>query len=288
MSNPKKKTSFPSAKPKVATPFPDKSPFEDRDRLAAPTAGTTQSGDAAGDKVSPDTLPMSPTHHHDVASNGLGSPIHPGIVPTATNAPEHGPSIGRPVDGLAQWDAEGTSDQAASLMTIRLDQNERLVVPFTTSMLRVDLHFVDFSAIKNYVRCNGPHCLLCRVGRQRDARDLLPVYDVLDRVVAVLAISPNLRPHALRPQIAPVLRRLVDGDGPLLLTLRKDGNDKFLVTTLLLPDGADDGATVIRAFRDRFDADLVDLGSAFQTMANAELATIDEVKSLMAAKGIAL
>ena len=206
---------------------------------------------------------------------------------TDVDAPPPPPTAkGMPVDGLALWDAEAVAGPAAGLATLRVDQNERPVIPFTTDMVRIDLHYVDFQALRGYVRCNGPSCLLCRVGRQPEMRDLLPVYDVLDKAVAVLVISPNLRPHALRPQLAPALRRLADG-GPLLVTLRKDGNGKFLVTSLPLPEGAADGAAVIRAFCERFDADLVDLASPFQRLADEDLASVEEIRSLMAAKGIA-
>jgi hypothetical protein len=38
----------------------------------------------------------------------------------------------RPVDGLALWE-EGGEGPGADLAVIRLDQNERLLVPFTTT-----------------------------------------------------------------------------------------------------------------------------------------------------------
>jgi hypothetical protein len=191
------------------------------------------------------------------------------------------------VDGLALWDAEARDNPGGSLTAVRIDQSERLLVPFTTSMVRSHMHYLNFKAVQGYVVCNGPDCLLCRVGRQQDVRDLLPVYDVLDKAVGVLAIGPNLRPQALRPAIAPVLRRVAKGEVPLLLTLRKEGF-KYFVGAQPLPAGADDGAAVIRDFRDRFEDGLVDLAAAFQRLANEDLAEFEEVKSLMAAKGITL
>src|SRR4051812_13677114 len=131
--------------------------------------------------------------------------------------------LDQPVDGLALWETEARDNRGGSLTAIRPDQNERLVIPFTTSMVRTAMHYLNFAAVEGYVLCNGPDCLLCRVGRQQDVRDLLPVYDVLDKAVGVLAIGPNQRPHALRPAIAPVLRRVARGEDTLLLTLRKEG-----------------------------------------------------------------
>ena len=99
------------------------------------------------------------------------------------------------------------------MAVIRLDQNQRFLVPFTTMMSRTFLHYLTFPAIRGYVQCNGADCLLCRVGRQQDERDLWPVYDVLDKAVGVLPISPSQRPHALRPLLMPVLRRLAAEEG---------------------------------------------------------------------------
>jgi hypothetical protein len=191
------------------------------------------------------------------------------------------------VDGLALWEAEGAENATASLSLIRLDQNDRLLVPFTTMIMPTVLHFLEFPALRGYMRCNGPNCLLCRVGRKPDKRDLWPVYDLLDRAVAVLPISPNQRPHALLPLVVPVWRRLAAGEGPLLFTLRKCDYG-FSGSTLPLPQGAEDGAAAIRAFRERFDAGHIDLAAPFPQLANENLAAIAEIKILMAAKGIAI
>jgi hypothetical protein len=193
--------------------------------------------------------------------------------------------LDEPVDGLALWDAESRDNPRGGPTPVRIDQDERLLVPFTTSMVRTPLHYLNFPAVQGYVLCNGSDCLLCRVGRQQDVRDLLPVYDVLDRTVGVLAIGPNQRPHALRPGIAPVLRRVARGEGPLLLILRKDGY-RYVVGSQPLPAGADDGAAVIRDFLGRFEAGKVDLAAAFQRLSNEDMAAIDEIKHLMAARGV--
>jgi hypothetical protein len=193
--------------------------------------------------------------------------------------------LAQPFDALARWDAEALDNPGSSLEAIRIDQNERLLIPFTTSMVRTQLHYLKFSAVNGNVRCNGPDCLLCRIGRQQELRDLFPVYDVLEKAVGVLSISPNQRPQALRPAIAPVLRRVARGEGPLLLSLRKEGY-RYFVGIQTLPEGADDGAAVIRNFLERFEGGSVDLTAPFQRLPNEDLASIDEVKNLMAAKGI--
>jgi hypothetical protein len=190
-----------------------------------------------------------------------------------------------PCDGLAMWDAEAQDDARAGLAEIRPDQNERLLIPFTTSMVRVILHYLSFASLRGFVLCHGPDCLLCRVGRQQTVRDLLPVYDVVDKAVGVLAIGPNQRLQALRPGIAPVLRRVAKGEGPLLMTVRREGY-KYLVGAEPLPAGADDGRAVIADFIRRFEAGEVELNGTFRRLDNDDIAAIDEIKILMSAKGI--
>ena len=137
------------------------------------------------------------------------------------------------------------------------------------------------------MQCNGPGCLLCRVGRQQEKRDVWPVYDIVEKAVGVLLISPNQRPHSLRRLLLPVFRRLAGGEGPLLLSLRKDGS-RFSGSAHPLPEAADHGAAAIRTFLEQVEAGQVDLGSPLQKLADADLAMIEEIKAHMVAKGITL
>lgn len=197
----------------------------------------------------------------------------------------HPPSMtAGPVDILGLWDSEAGAATPETLAPVRVGSEEVLIVPFTTTAIPVDLHFLDFRSSRGYVRCHGPGCLLCRVGRRPERRDLLPVYDVLGRSVSVLPIGTSLRPHALRPQLAPILRRAMGGER-LIVSLRRE-DYKFLVATLIRGEGVDDGAGTIASFRSRFEAGQVDLAAVYPSLANEELAQVDEVRSLLAAKGI--
>jgi hypothetical protein len=51
----------------------------------------------------------------------------------------------KPIDSLALWDSEALELQASGLATIRIDQNERLLIPFTTSVVRANLHYLNFA-----------------------------------------------------------------------------------------------------------------------------------------------
>src|SRR5262249_45348854 len=117
----------------------------------------------------------------------------PGAVPAPTPAQRTPAQL---KDGLDLWDSEA-GGTAAALAVVRIDLNESLLVPFTTSMLRVKLHFLDTPAYRGFIHCPGDGCLLCRIGRKSEVRDLLPVYDAVARAVGVLPISESLRPNAL-------------------------------------------------------------------------------------------
>src|SRR5947209_775166 len=70
----------------------------------------------------------------------------------------HSPSDRRPMDrltdGLDLWDSE-TVDAPTGLAPIRLDSSERLLIPFTTSLVRTELHYLDSQEVRGYVACNG-------------------------------------------------------------------------------------------------------------------------------------
>lgn len=191
----------------------------------------------------------------------------------------------QPTDALALWSKDPALTTAASIAAIRLDGNERLVIPFTASVVRVKVHYLNSASIRDYTHCNGDGCILCRLARQPETRDLLPVYDAVDKVVGVLPISTNLRANSLRPQLMAVLQRLKD-QPRVLLGLRKADNVRFTVATYDLPENADDGADVILRFMEDFDAGKIDLGSVFTRLSNDELAAIPEIAGAMTLKGI--
>ena len=185
---------------------------------------------------------------------------------------------------MSKWEGEAGHAPLA-LAEIRLDQNERLLVPFTTDVVEVQTHYLDYPSLRGYVRCNGSGCLLCRVGRQPERRDLLPVYDVIGGAVGVLPVSPNLRPHGLRPQLTPVLRRLKDNER-VLIAVRKPDRGRYRVTPLPLPDGAADGAGKIAEFLKQFGAGAIDLSSIYQKLTDEELKAVPEIATALKARGI--
>jgi hypothetical protein len=209
-----------------------------------------------------------------------------GQVPKKEAAPVHH-GKGQLMDGLAAWESEAPGAGRQIMRVVRLDDNEQMFIPFTTSMTRVNLHYLDSQDMREFVHCPGETCLLCKVGRAVEMRDLFPVYDIVDRNVGVLPISPNVRANALRPQWQPVLERLRVDKEPFLVTIRKSGMAQFVVGTSPLPKGSDDGANVIAQFRAKMDAGEVDLAAVYQRLDSFVIQDIPEIARLMTAKGIA-
>lgn len=171
------------------------------------------------------------------------------------------------------------------LGVVRFDVNERAIIPFTDEYSPVKLHYLDDPAVGSYVHCNaglGVDCVLCRAGRTAETRALLPVYLPASRAVGVLALSPSVRPGALRPQLMPPLR---SGKRVVLLVSKPD-RATFKVSCLPLTDDMDDGAEVIAAFEARFDAGEVNLRSVYPTLDNDVLAGIPSVAAMLRIKGV--
>src|SRR4051794_3355137 len=103
------------------------------------------------------------------------------------------------VNIIEAWDDQRDEPAVPPIGLVRLDASEIAVIPFTPEMVQVQLHYCDQAELRGYLQCNGPGCALCRAGRSRDERALLPVYLPATQCVGVLAISPSSRPGALRP-----------------------------------------------------------------------------------------
>jgi hypothetical protein len=188
------------------------------------------------------------------------------------------------IDAREAWDAEAGGN-ASPLVEIRLSKDETLVVPFTTKVASVKIHFLDVPAVRGYVLCGGSNCLLCRLGRRSDERHLLPVYDPIGRNIGVLPISPSMRPSALRPALRPVLDA-IGGEKGLLVKIRKLDMGRFAVSWGELPRNADDGATIIASFLKGVNDGSVDLTTIYPSMTNKDLSQIPELKTLMGLQGV--
>jgi len=212
--------------------------------------------------------------------------VPPRAEPTPEPTPTQTVHTDRLCDGLKLWEAEAESG-SPPLSPIHIGTSERFLILFTISMVRCDLHFLDFPTYRDCVRCRRRNCLLCRIGQRSQRRDLLPAYDFIEKEVGVLPISLDLHPQALRSQLLPMLRRLRETDEPVLIAVDRSG-ERFNVTSLPLSEDVNDGAAVIQPFRAQLNSGEIDLAAAYPLIPDGELATVEEIGALIMIKGLAV
>lgn len=176
-----------------------------------------------------------------------------------------------------------TAEPGKSLELVRIGSDEMAIVPFTADSEAVDLHFCSETDINGYVLCNGADCVLCRIGRKKDQRLLLPVFLPAAGCVGILAVSRSLRSFALLPQIASVLK----SDRPMVMFVTRDAA-KYTVSTVEMPKDVDDGEAAIKHFLDDYAAGLHKLSAVYPRIDNEQLASVAEVGRMMALKRISV
>jgi hypothetical protein len=180
-------------------------------------------------------------------------------------------------------DFANSEEHASLLEVVRLGSNETAVIAFTPGSIEANLHYVNETEVGGYALCNGRNCLLCRVGRKYDERLLVPVYLPESGSVGVLPVSKSLRPAALLPQFASVLK----ADKPLVMFITREGA-KYTVATQELRPEMDGGEVIIKRFLEDFEKGKIDLTSVYQKIENDQLASIEGIQRMMALKGIRL
>lgn len=174
------------------------------------------------------------------------------------------------------------AEAAESLLeVVRLGSDETAIIPFTADSEAVDLHYCSETEINSYVVCNGPDCVLCRIGRKRDQRLLLPVYLPAAGCVGILPVSRSLRPFALLPQISNVLK----AGKPMVMFVTREGA-KYTVSTAELQKDVDGGETAIRRFLDDYEGGLHVLAAVYPRIDNEQLASVEEITRMMSLKGV--
>jgi hypothetical protein len=168
-----------------------------------------------------------------------------------------------------------------NLELIKLGSDETAILPFTASGESVDIHYCHETEINSYIVCNGPDCLLCRIGRKKDPRILLPVYLPTAGCIAILSVNPATRPFGLLPQVLNVLK----AGKPMVMFVTRNGS-KYTVSTVDLQNDVDGGDAAIKQFCDDYEAGLHDLTAVYPRIDNEELANIGEIGRMMALKGI--
>lgn len=183
---------------------------------------------------------------------------------------------------LDHWTQDEPDSNDHLLHLVRLGSDQVAVIPFTSDVVLVRLHFCEEEEIGGYVHCNGGDCVLCQIGRKIEERALLPVYLPAVERLGVLPISPSVRPGALRPQLMPILR----SNKRVVLLINKPDRAKYQVGSVELSTDMDDGAVLIKAFLEDLEAKGIDLASVYPHFQNEDLAQVRGIAKMLCLKRI--
>jgi hypothetical protein len=197
------------------------------------------------------------------------------------NLSETKPQAKDPSKKVNLLDVAATESVESLLEVVRLGSDETAIIAFTADSEGVDLHYCSETEISNYVVCNGPDCVLCRIGRRREQRLLLPVYLPAPGCIGILPVSRSLRPFALLPQISNVLK----ANKPMVMFVTRAGG-KYSVSTAELKKDVDGGEAVIKRFLEEYEDGLHNLPAVYPTIDNDQLANVEEISRMMELKGV--
>jgi hypothetical protein len=167
---------------------------------------------------------------------------------------------------------------------IRIDENEKPIIPFTPTGVQIHVHFIEESEVRAYVHCLGDNCLLCRAGKQKVDRIVMPVVVPTEHRIGLLMMSASMRPGALLYQVGQHLQAAVNGERKTLFIKRL--GTQFIVSANTLRDGESDGAALVRQFLVDYEAGKLDLRLAVQTLTNEQIQAIPSIYMVLKLKGI--
>lgn len=168
---------------------------------------------------------------------------------------------------------------------IKLSSDEVALIPFTADVESVQLHYVDDPSINAYIRCNGNDCDLCRIGRTIATKYLLPVFDPIQRAVALLPMTDNMKPGSLTPQMTRETNRGFHGDKRIVF-IRKIDNHSFDVRSTVLPATVDDGTEQVKAFLDLLENGGFEMADAYATYSNDQLRRMSGIREQLQLRGL--
>ena len=96
-----------------------------------------------------------------------------------------------------------------------------------------------------------------------------------------MPVSPSLRPNALLPQLANILK----AEKPTVAFVARHGQ-RFAVSSSPLADDADAGEERIKNFLAGYETGKLDPTSVYQRFSNDQLATLPKVAEMAKLKGI--
>ena len=179
----------------------------------------------------------------------------------------------------------GTDGQSLSLSQVKLGRDETALVPFTLDTVPMTIHYCEEQEVRSYVACAGSGCVLCKIGRGRDERLLLPVYVPLEQRVSVVLLSKSMRPQALLPQIVAHMKPAEEAGKRVVLFIRRlADNSSFTVNARHLRPGDDDGASLVKQFLADVEARKVNLRSIVQHLTTEQLCAVGSIARMLELK----
>jgi hypothetical protein len=172
--------------------------------------------------------------------------------------------------------------ESSKLEQLRLNGDEAAVIFFTPEATKVKLHYCSETELTGYVHCNDEGCVLCRIGRKIDERYLLPVYSLFNKTVSVLAVSPDVRPHTLLPQIRPLLSLKNQ-----IVFISKPDKVIFKVTHRELSPDVEINEAMIEKFSNAEDYS-EQIKSIFPRYSNSILTDIESINFKLRLKGVTI
>ena len=181
---------------------------------------------------------------------------------------------------------ENLTTPARSPELIRLGNDEEALIPFTSDVESVDLHYLDNPAIKNYIHCNGADCVLCQIGKNVSKKLLLPVFRPVAKLVGILPMSDNMKPGALAPQLIRQLKDLSIAGRRSVVFIKKLDLYSFTVQSTPIPQHVDDGASQIKEFEELLSSGKFNLASVYPTHTNEQLKLFDDIREQLKLRGM--
>jgi len=180
------------------------------------------------------------------------------------------------------WGAEQVPQGDKSFELVRFTRQEVAVIPFTSTIAVVKLHYNDEPEARGYVHCNGTECALCRLGRTVEERVLLPVFLPGQGKIGIISISKSSRPGAIRPQLLPLLR----SEKRLVLFIKKVDQMNFKVGSSEVDPKAFGCDRPIEDFQRKLEAGEIDLTSVYPHQSNEALARVPGINRMLQLKGV--
>jgi hypothetical protein len=236
-----------------------------------------------------DAVPSTATQYTDPMTIGIANPGD-NAIPTTPNQDTRTMTPTTTIDLLTLDD--DLQMQTSPLRVISIREQEVALIPFTSEVTLVRLHWVDEPELRGYHRCNtsggevGGGCVLCQVGYPAKDHLLLPVFEPINAEVGVLSISPSSAPRALRPQLAATLRG-ISYDEPMLLMIRRLDNYTYSVQSRPLPSDIDSGTALIKVYLADVEAGRIDVACTIPTVANDVLREIPTIARKLQLRGLA-